>query len=144
MDNHQIHEQLSKPEGNAELPSERSFGITFAAVFIIIALIPLLHGSSIRLWSIGIGAVFLVLAYLSPSILRPLNILWFKFGMVLHKIVNPLILGAMFFLAIFPMALLMRALGKKFLNLSYEPNSATYWINRVPPGPSADSVRRQF
>ncbi|HUQ38308.1 MAG TPA: SxtJ family membrane protein [Aestuariivirga sp.] len=144
MNTHQTHERLSKIEGDPELPSERSFAITFAAVFLLVALVPLVHGGSIRLWSVGGGAIFLVLAYLAPSILRPLNVLWFKLGLLLHKIVNPIILGAMFFLAITPMAFLMRAFGKTFLNLPFETNASTYWIDRVPPGPNAESVRRQF
>ena len=77
-------------------------------------------------------------------VLRPLNKLWFKFGLLLHAIINPIVLGAMFFVAVTPMALVMRLAGKKLLNMDYEPNAKSYWIERKPPGPPPESVRRQF
>jgi Saxitoxin biosynthesis operon protein SxtJ len=126
------------------MPTERSFAHVFAVFFVLIGLLPLWRGGDIRWWSLAIAAVFLALGYLLPAALRPLNKLWFKFGLLLHKIVNPLVLGAMFFLAVTPMALLMRLFGKRFLNMTFDKNSPTYWIERKPPGPSAQSARRQF
>lgn len=144
MSNGQTHERLSALEYNAKLPSERSFGITFAVVFTVIALIPVVHGGAIRFWSLGVGAAFLAVRFIAPDLLRPLNKLWFNFGQLLHKIVSPVILGAMYFLAFTPMALIIRLLGKKLLNLRYDSEAISYWIERNPPGPSSDSVRRQF
>ncbi len=129
---------------DVKLPSERSFAHVFATVFAIIGLIPLVHGGSTRLWSLGIAVLFLLLGYLVPALLRPLNKLWFRFGLLLHAIINPVVLGAMFFLAVTPMALVMRLTGKKLLNMHYDPEAKSYWIERQPPGPSAQSVRRQF
>lgn len=139
------HERLGPTAADdVKLPSERSFAHVFAVVFAIIGLIPLLHGGSVRPWSLGVAALFLVLGYAAPTLLRPLNKLWFKFGLLLHAIINPLVLGAMFFLAVTPMALVMRLAGKKLLNMQYDPSAKSYWIERQPPGPSPQSVRRQF
>lgn len=139
------HERLgSSTTDDVKLPSERSFAHVFAVVFALIGVFPLLRSGDVRWWSLGVAAVFLLLGYLAPSVLRPLNKLWFKFGLLLHAIVNPIVLGAMFFLAVTPMALVMRLFGKHFLAMTFDPSAATYWINRTPPGPSAQSVRRQF
>ena len=86
----------------------------------------------------------MALGYGAPMVLRPLNKLWFKFGLLLHAIINPIVLGAMFFVAVTPMALVMRLAGKKLLNMDYEPAAKSYWIERKPPGPPPESVRRQF
>jgi hypothetical protein len=139
------HERLAPAAADdVKPPSERGFARVFAVVFLIIGLLPLWHGGALRLWSLAAAAIFLALGYLAPAVLRPLNTLWFKFGLLLHAIVNPIVLGAMFFLAVTPMALVMRISGKRFLNLSYDPSAKSYWIERSPPGPNAASVRRQF
>lgn len=90
------------------------------------------------------GAAFLVVTFGAPTLLQQPNKLWFKFGQVLHNIVSPIILGAMFFLAFTPMAFLLKLFGKKLLSLKYDPEAASYWIDRNPPGPSSVSVRKQF
>jgi hypothetical protein len=126
------------------MPSERSFAHVFAVVFLLIGFFPLWGGGQVRWWSVAIAALFLFLGYVFPIALHPLNKLWFKFGLLLHTIINPIVLGAMFFLAVTPMAMLMRVFGKRFLNMTFDKNAPTYWINRNPPGPSAQSVRRQF
>lgn len=138
------HERLSAGEDDTKLPTERKFGITFAAVFAVIGLLPLVHGGAIRFWSLGVAAVFLVGAYFFPSALHPLNRAWFALGLLLHRIMNPVILGAMFYTVITPMAVLIRISGKRLLNLGFDPNAQTYWIIRTPPGPKAESVHRQF
>lgn len=139
------HERLGPAaKDDVKLPSERSFAHVFGAVFALVSLFPLVHGGAWRPWALGVAAVFLVLGYAAPAVLRPLNKLWFKFGLLLHAIVNPLVLGAMFFLAVTPMALAMRLFGKKLLNMSYDPAAKSYWIERRPPGPAPETVRRQF
>lgn len=123
--------------------SEKSFGIVFAVVFTIIGLWPLLHGESTRLWSITIAAVFLAAAFTKPEVLTPLNKLWFKFGLLLHKIVSPIIMGVVFLLGIVPTGLIRRVLGKDAMRFK-KPEGDTYWIKRDPPGPDAESYKRQF
>lgn len=124
--------------------SDRSFGIVFAVVFALIGLLPLAFGGSPRVWSLLVSAVFLILALAMPRILAPLNRLWLRFGLLLHRIVSPLVLGIMFYLVITPMGLLMRALGKDLLRLRFDQGAPSYWIERSPPGPPPESMKDQF
>ncbi|MGB0670248.1 MAG: SxtJ family membrane protein [Rhodospirillales bacterium] len=138
-----FHENLAR-EDEVKVGSERSFGIVFAVVFAFIGLVPLFKGVEPRWWSLGVGTVFLALAFLAPKTLTPLNKLWFRFGLLLHHIVNPIIMGLLFFLTITPIGLIMRALGKRPLNLPFEPDKPSYWIDRDPPGPAPESMKQQF
>jgi hypothetical protein len=137
------HERLTLGQ-DVVVGSERSFGQVFAAVFTIIALLPLFKGGDVRLWSLGVAAVFLVLAYAAPRLLRPLNLVWFKFGMVLHHVVTPVVMGVLFFAVVTPVGMLMRASGKDPMRLKRDPAAASYWILREPPGPAPDSMKNQF
>ena len=98
---------MSELQGNTEVKmgSERGFGIVFAIVFLIIALFPLLGDGGVRLWSVGVAAVFGGLAFLAPKVLTPLNRLWFKFGMLLSRIVSPIVMGILFFVTVTPTGL---------------------------------------
>jgi len=124
--------------------SNRSFGVVFAVVFAIIALLPLFHGGGVRFWSLGVAALFAALAFAAPQVLAPLNRLWLKLGLFLHKIVNPIVLGIMFYGVVTPTGLIMRLLGKDLLRLKREPAAASYWIERTPPGPKPESLGEQF
>ena len=90
------------------------------------------------------AALFLVIAYTYPKVLAPLNLLWMKFGLLLHKIVTPVILGLLFFVTITPIGLLARACGKDFLRLRLDRGAKSYWIERTPPGPPPQSMKNQF
>ncbi len=124
--------------------SERSFGIVFAVVFAIIGLLPLLRSHSPFYWSFGVAAAFLIAAFLTPWALAPLNQLWFRFGLLLHAIISPLIMGLLFYFAVTPTGLVMRLLGKDLLRLKFDPEAESYWIKRDPPGPARDSFDNQF
>lgn len=137
------HESLQR-ERQVEGSSNRSFGIVFAVVFAIIALFPLLFGGALRWWSVVIALAFLALALLAPATLAPLNRIWMRFGLLLHKIVSPIVLGIMFFLVVTPIGLLMRATGKDPLRLRPDKSARTYWIDRTPPGPKPESLTDQF
>ncbi len=137
------HERLRSAAPVAK-SSEKSFGIVFSVVFLIIAAWPLLDGAAIRWWPIGVSIAFLLCAFFWPVVLRPFNRLWTNFGLLLHRIVNPLVLGIIFFLVVSPIGLLMRALGKRPLALEFEPEKSSYWINRDPPGPPAEGMKNQF
>lgn len=113
-------------------------------VFAIIGLFPLVHGGQIRLWALACAAIFAGVAFIWPAVLAPLNRLWFRFGMLLHKIVNPVVLGLMFFVLITPLALLIRLFGGKLMALGFDKSQPSYWVRRSPPGPEADSIRNQF
>lgn len=137
------HESLQR-ERHVEGSSNRSFGIVFAVVFAIIALFPVLFGGALRWWSVVIALVFVALALLAPTTLAPLNRIWMRFGLLLHKIVSPIVLGIMFFLVVTPIGLLMRVAGKDPLRLRLDKSARTYWIDRTPPGPKPESLTDQF
>ena len=118
-------------EQNLKPGSNKSFGIVFFIVFLIIGLYPLLNNLSIRFWSVLISLVFLVLGLLNSNILSPLNFLWFKFGILLGRFISPLIMGLVFFLVVTPIGILMRLLRKDLLNLKFN-NKDTYWIKNKP------------
>jgi len=128
----------------AIMGSERSFGLVFAVFFAIVALWPLKSGGEVRLWAAGLAGVFLVIALIHPALLKPLNLVWFKFGLLLHKIMTPLIMGLLFFLTVTPIGLLMRATGKDPMRLKRHPATNSYWITRDPPGPAPASMKNQF
>src|SRR5215472_10062898 len=125
------------PEG--ESSSNRTFGLVFAGVFLLIGVAPLIFAGAVRAWSLLISAAFGIVALIAPAVLAPLNRVWTKFGLLLHKIVSPVILGIMFYVVVTPMGLVMRLLGKDPLRLRWEPNAATYWIERTPPGPPPET-----
>ncbi|MFN2308577.1 MAG: SxtJ family membrane protein [Gammaproteobacteria bacterium] len=137
------HEHL-EDRTEVTLGSEKSFGIVFAVVFLIIGLLPLIAAHSPLYWSFGISAVFLAAAFFAPWALAPLNRLWFRFGLLLHAIINPLIMGLIFYLVVTPTGLVMRRLGKDLLRLKFDPKAESYWIKRDPPGPARDSFNNQF
>ena len=112
-----------------KISSNRSFGIVFFIVFLLIALYPLSYSGEIRVWLAIISLIFLVLGLLNSKILAPLNKLWFKFGIFLGKIISPLIMGIIFFLVVTPIGLVMRIFGKDLLNLKYNKNQS-YWTEK--------------
>ncbi|MBT3401824.1 MAG: hypothetical protein HN420_17765, partial [Rhodospirillaceae bacterium] len=91
-----------------------------------------------------VAIAFLAIAFLRPGLLAPLNRLWTRFGLLLHRIVNPIVMGFLFYLTVTPMALIMRALGKDLLRLKRDPEAKSYWIERTPPGPAPDTMSNQF
>jgi hypothetical protein len=144
---------MSKPQGTfegqshgrkVEMGSDRSFGLVFAAFFLILCLLPLKSGEEPRLWAGAVAGAFLVVALVAPKALKPLNKLWFLVGMALHHVVTPVVMGLLFFVTVTPIGLIMRAMGKDPLRLSRDDAAASYWIKRDPPGPAPDSMRRQF
>ena len=122
------------------LPSNKNFGIVFFLVFLLVALYPLIRGGEIRVLSLAISLTFLFLGLINSIILTPLNKIWFKFGILLGKIVSPIIMGIIFFLVVTPIALIMRIVGKDLLNLKFNKNK-TYWIQKTGP---KSKMKNQF
>jgi|TARA_E500000178_G_scaffold185942_1_gene184164 hypothetical protein len=123
-----------------KIGSNRSFGIVFFILFLLIALYPMINSEGIRMWSIIVSLIFLVLGLLDSKILTPLNKIWFKFGMLLGRIISPFIMGIIFFLVVTPIGLIMRILGKDLVNLKYN-NNKTYWIEKTGP---KSKMKNQF
>ena len=124
--------------------SNRSFGFTFAIVLTIVALWPLVRGRSVRGWALIVAAAFLLAALALPRLLAPLSRLWLRFGLLLHACISPIIMGLVFFTTVTPIGLVRRLLGQDPLRLRFDRDAVTYWIERHPPGPSPDTMRRQF
>jgi predicted membrane metal-binding protein len=142
-DSQGLHEDLGRQDAPIA-GSERGFGIVFAVVFAVVGLWPLLDGEPVRAWALVLAAGFLGTGFFAPGLLKPLNRIWFLFGLALHKIVSPLVMGLLFFLTVTPMALILRALGKDPLRRKFDPDAKSYWIERNPPGPAPETMRRQF
>ena len=123
-----------------KISSNRSFGIVFFIVFLLIALYPLLKDNDLRIWSLLISFIFLALGLINSKILTPLNRLWFKFGLLLGKFISPLIMGIIFFLVVTPIGIIMRLLKKDLLNLKYNKKE-TYWIDKSGP---KSKMKNQF
>jgi len=125
---------------DVKISSNRSFGIVFFVVFLIIALFPLINDGNIRLWSLIVSLAFLALGLLNSKFLSPLNKIWFKFGLFLGKIISPIVMGLIFFLVVTPIGILMRILKKDLLNLKMN-NNKSYWIEKSEP---KSKMRNQF
>ena len=138
-----MHERFDRAEGVAG-SSDRNFGLTFAAVGAIVALWPLLGGEPPRWWLIGTAVALVAVSLFAASILSPFNRLWLRFGLLLHRIVNPVVLGVVFYGVLTPLAFVLRAAGKDSLRLKVDRAAASYWIARDPPGPTPKSMNRQF
>ena len=123
-----------------KISSNRSFGIVFFIVFLLIALYPLLKGNDLRIWSLVISFIFLILGLINSKILTPLNRLWFKFGLLLGRFISPLIMGIIFFVVVTPIGIIMRLLKKDLLNLKYNKKE-TYWIDKTGP---KSKMKNQF
>ena len=130
----------ARPPGS----SDRAFGIVFAVVFAIVALLPLWRGGEVRIWALLAAAAMLAIAFAAPRVLAPFNRLWTAFGSLLHRIVSPVALGIVYFGVVAPTGLLMRLFGKDPLRLRFDASAPSYWIERSPPGPSAESLKDQF
>ena len=109
--------------------SNKNFGIVFFLFFFIVAVYPMYFGENFRFWSFIISLIFLILGLINSRILTPLNFLWFKFGILLGKILSPVVMGLIFFLVVTPTGLIMRALRKDLLNLK-KKDAKSYWIKR--------------
>ena len=130
---------------NVELPSDRKFGLLFVIVFAVLA-----GYGYLKAWSsqaivlcIAMSLVLAVITIIMPRILAPLNKAWLRLGLLLGKIVNPIVLGLIFFGILTPVSIATRAFGRDELRLK-QKNLDSYWIERDPPGPASDSYKNQF
>ena len=112
-----------------KIGSNRSFGIVFFVVFLIISLWPLLSGNEVRIWSLIVSIIFLILGFINSKILTPLNKLWFKFGIFLGNIISPIVMGIIYFVVVTPIALLLRVINKDVLSLK-KTKKGSYWKNK--------------
>ena len=114
---------------NIKISSNKSFGIVFFIVFLIVSIYPIFNSGDLRVWSLIISITFLVLGLLNSFILSPLNKLWFKFGIFLGGIVSPTVMGIVFFGVVTPTSIIMKIFQKNLLGLKKD-NKKTYWIEK--------------
>ena len=137
------HESFSRDE-EIVAGSDRSFGFVMAGAFAVVSLLNFWHAGRIWPWTTGLAAIFLIAALLRPAVLNPLNRIWLKFGLLLHRIVNPVIMALLFYGTVLPTGLIARAMGKDLLRLKRDPGAASYWIVRTPAGPAPETMKDQF
>jgi len=137
------HESFER-KAAAHPPSERSFAWVFTAFFAALALWPVWRGRPVRWWGLGVAVLVFSGGLIRPSVLRIPNLIWFRFGNLLNRIVGPAVTSLMFFLVFTPFALILRMAGKDLLRLRRDPAAASYWIERDPPGPPPASMVEQF
>jgi Saxitoxin biosynthesis operon protein SxtJ len=137
-----LHESLAR-EDDLRPGSERSFGLVMAAALGVLALVQLWHGRMLAPALLGTAAAgFAVCALSAPRLLRGPNALWFRFGLLLGKVVSPVVMALLFFVVITPIGLLMRLVGQRPLALGLDRGAKTYWIARTAPAPA--SMRKQY
>ena len=124
--------------------SDRSFGLVMAGAFAAVTLLNAWHSGRLWPWTGGLAVLFLAAGLLRPSLLHPLNLIWLRFGLLLHRVVNPIVMGLVFYLTVTPTAAIMRLLGKDPLRLKIDKSARSYWIERTPPGPAPETMSQQF
>ena len=139
----QTHETVSSFR-RVDAGSDRKFGAIFGLVFGILGLWPFFHHRSPHWWLLVLAGLFLAAALIFPRSLSPLNRGWFRLGLILNRIVSPVIMGALFFGAVVPIGWYLRKRGKDLLSLKFDRDAVTYWIERNPPGPAPGSLTKQF
>ena len=132
---------MYKQHVEINIGSEKSFGVIFSIIFLIVALYPLADSQVLHLWAVIVSAIFLLLALVAPKALSLPNKLWFKFGILLGSIVAPIVMVFVYFITVLPTGLIMRLLGKDLLMQKLDKNAKSYWIERREP---IGSMKNQF
>jgi hypothetical protein len=137
------HEVVYRDE-KVVVGSDRSFGVVMAVALGAITLLNTWHSGRLWPWTGGLAALFLVAGLLRPSTPNPLNLIWLRFGLLLQKVVNPIVMALLFYGTVLPTGLVMRMMGRDLLRLKRQPDADSYWIVRQPPGPSPETMKDQF
>jgi Saxitoxin biosynthesis operon protein SxtJ len=138
-----LHENIAG-HADVRVSTPRNFGLWFTLIFAVVGLAPLRSGQPMRTWALVVAGGFLILALAAPALLQPLNLAWAKVGLAIAKVMNPIVLGIIFFGVITPMGWLLRKAGKDLLQRKWQPEATSYWIGRNPPGPAPESMTKQF
>lgn len=138
-----LHEDFARQD-EVVGSSDRAFGLTLAAACLLLGTIRLVLGHNYALWWLGAGLLLLGLALFWTAPLKPLNRLWLRLGLVLYRVVNPVVMLLLFVTTIIPIGALLRLAGKDPLRLRRDPATPSYWLPREPPGPDPKSMINQF
>jgi hypothetical protein len=145
-----FHEDYGRKE-EVKGASDRAFGLTVGGILVAIAALR----AGLQLWAgaapgglegglAGIGAALVVGGLAAPARLAPLNRAWTRLGLLLFKVVNPVVLGLIYLTTVVPSGVIMRLLGRDLLSLRFDRRAASYWVVRDPPGPPPQTMIRQF
>lgn len=138
-----IHEDFSGDQ-KLHVSTDRSFGMVFTVFFLLLGMWPLRKGGPVRWWSVALGISFAAIALVRPAALHPMNLAWAKLSLLLARVVNPIVMGLLFFVVVTPIALILRLLSKDPLRLRFDPAASSYWLHRQPPGPAPETMSNQF
>lgn len=143
-----LHERLDDLQEEQKLPGERAFGLTVGGILVALGLLRGLLGEAgfgpLALVLPAVGAPLVLVALVAPGRLAPLNRAWMRLGLLLSKVVTPVVMLLIFALTVVPIGLAMRLAGRDPLRLKRDPQAASYWIERTPPGPAPESMSDQF
>src|SRR5947209_11155299 len=138
-----LHEAFDR-EKEVTGSSDRGFGFVFTGFFALVATVRWWKEQGGAGWFAAAAAAILAIALIRPALLAPFNRLWTKLAILLSKVMNPVVMGILFFLVVAPIGLLMRVFGKRPLALGFDPTAKSYWIERTPPAPLPGSMKNQF
>jgi len=136
-----VHEDLSGRRIDVTGGSDRSFGIVMALAFAIAGIAPLRHHLPVRMWALGVAAAIAAIALARPALLHPANRLWTGVARLLNLVTSPILMAAVYGLAIVPTGMVMRRAGRDPMRRRRRPDAASYWIGREAGG---TDMRRQF
>jgi Saxitoxin biosynthesis operon protein SxtJ len=137
------HEFHSREEP-VKISSERRFGLIFCGFFALLGVLSLYHAGTRWHYWLPLAVLSGAVALIAPSTLAPLNRFWAKFGLLLHMVISPIVLGLLFYGCITPIGLLVRLTGRDLMRQKFDPVIKSYWIVRQPPGPAAETFKNQF
>ena len=129
---------------DVKMGSNRSFGVVFIIVFGAIGIWAPPDLAFLKLSSFGIAILLVLATVCYPHVLTPFNRIWFKFGLILNRLLNPILMMILYYFTVTPIALLMRFFGSRPLDLEFDNTAESYWINRKPKGPSPETMKNQF
>jgi hypothetical protein len=138
-----MHEDLTRRH-EQKSSSNRVFGLVMAAFFAVVGVAPRARGHAVHWPAVAVGVAFAMAALAAPSVLGPLNRLWTRFGVLLNRVVSPVILGILFYVVLTPCGAVMRAFGKDPLTRGRDPKVKTYWTLRDPAAKTGGSMTQQF
>lgn len=138
------HETYLDEDNQGFASSDRAFGFVMAAALGLVSVLSAWRGGWLWPWTLAVTVPLILAAWLVPSSLNRLKRLWLRLGLLLHKIVNPIVMGLLFYGSVLPTALVVRMRGSDLLRLKRDSSLRSYWIPRTPPGPAPETMKDQF
>ena len=142
MQQHRFYEDFARAN-DATIGSERNFGLTIGAALALLGGLSWYRGGAQWLWLLAAAALIAVAGLVAPTLLRPFNRTWFRFGLLLARLMQPIVLGLMFYVVLTPFALVLRRFARTPLGVGPRTDDSSYWITRMPEH-RKDDLKNQF